>query len=518
MQPVRIIFDGSNFNATSIDLRIRDFEGLDDGLEIDERPTILTLEHYYNLRNQGWTDTNIKSFSGATGDLCTGDKTATSDFPSNSDIMVIGIVTDSNGDLVFDAGFIRGTPLGNSPAPKGHFILNPFNKDFDTALGCSGLTSKTTDKRPVAVAFHQGRVFYTTPNVQGEVGGIFYSQQLITPDREGLTFQEADPTADDINDLVDTDGGFLPTPGVGEILSLVELGNGVVVFASNGVRFVTGADGTGLTATNIKLVKTSKVGTLSASSIVEAEDSIMYFAVDGIMRATTNELGEIRVDSITQKSIQSFYINISAASRRKAVGVYIPEQRKIFWAYTDALASETPTGRGFDTFLVLDFDIQGFYKYSIGESGQTTFPEIVGLSFVKSVTAQTINTVITDLSGATVIAEDLTDVTADLETTTGQVTQLQCAVLAFDVTGYKTTFATFHDKSFTDWRGVSLDNTGIAMSSFIEYAEMDMGGATAQGQRVPSPHTKGRPIYVHTFFSTISKNLEVGGYYELPSL
>lgn len=513
MDPVRITFDGLIFTPTRINIRIRDFEGLDDGLAIDERPSALFRNHYYNLKNQGWTDANIKSFAGASGDLCTltgsaGGATGSKTFPSNVDIMTVGIVTNTSGNLEFKDSFIRNTFLGNTPAPKGHFILDAFNQDFSAALSCPGTGSRVFVNRPEAVTFHQGRVFYSTPNVQNKVGGIFYSQQLISPDRDGNAFQEADPTAEDINDLVDTDGGFLPMPGVGEIFTLREIGAGIAVIASNGVWFVTGADGSGLTATNIKLAKAGSVGALSASSVVEAEGSLMYFGIDGIMQITINELGELNVANITQQSIQTFYINISAASRRDAVGVYIPEQRKVFWGYRDAQASQTPTTVSFDRFLVLDFEIQGFYKYSIGEDATQTLPEIVGLSLVKPLTEGTATTPVTDLTGAVVLAEDLTVVTIEADTEDGQVTQLKMACLAFSTLndGYMATFATFHSRSFTDWRNVATDRIGVPMSSFIEFAEFNMGAV----------HTKGRPTHVHSFFQKTSKNLEPGGYYELP--
>lgn len=515
MDPVRITFDGTTFTPTKINLRIRDFEGLEDNLKIDERPTALFRNHYYNLKNQGWTDANLKSFADASGDLCTltgqvGGAIGSRTWPSNVDIMTVGIVTDSGGNLVFDHNFIRNTFLGNTPAPKGHFILDAFNQDFDTALDCPGTGSRVFVNRPEATTFHQGRVFYSTPNVQNKVGGIFYSQQLISPDRDGNAFQEADPTAEDINDLVDTDGGFLPMPGVGEIFTLREIGNGIAVIASNGVWFVTGADGSGLTATNIKLAKAGSVGALSASSVVEAEGSLMYFGIDGIMQITVNELGELDVANITQKSIQTFYINISAASRRDAAGVYIPEQRKIFWGYRQAQAATTPTNVSFDRFLVLDFEIQGFYKYSIGEDATQKLPEIVGMSLVKPLTEGTATTPVTDLTGAVVLAEDLTVVTVEADTEDGQITQLKMACLAFSTidNGFKTSFATFHSRSFLDWQDTSTDGTGIPMDSFIEFAEFNMGAV----------HTKGKPTHVHSFFQKTSKNLEPGGYYELPPL
>lgn len=519
MEPIRITYDGSTFTATKTNIQIRDLEGLDDGLGIDERPTALLRNHYYNLINQGWSDKNILVFAGLpdTTNLCTttGDvgglpAAGSNDFPSNADIMTSGIITNSSGNLEFDPEFIREGFFGNTRAPKGHFILDAFNQDFDAALDCSGTGSRVFINRPEAVAFHQGRVFYTTPNVQGRVGGVFYSQQLITPDRIGNAFQEADPTAQDINDLIDTDGGFLPMPGVGEVYILREMASGVVAIASNGVWFITGADGAGLSATNIKLDRISKVGALSASSVVEAEGNIFYFGIDGIIQISTTELGTLTASNITQKTIQTFYINISAESRRAAAGVYIPEQRKIFWAYRDAQGSVATVSRGYNRFLVLDFDITGFYKYSIGTSVQTTFPEIVGLSLVNPLAEATTTVNVIDLAGVIVTAEDGTNVTIDAVQDEGQITQLKCALLAFSSVdnGYKATFGTFHSRSFTDWRDVSTDATGVPMESFIEFAEFNMGAT----------HTKGHPTYVHSYYQKTSKNLEPGGYYELPPI
>lgn len=42
------------FQAAEIPLRVRDFEGLDDQLAIEENPSSLSTEHHYNLMNQGW--------------------------------------------------------------------------------------------------------------------------------------------------------------------------------------------------------------------------------------------------------------------------------------------------------------------------------------------------------------------------------------------------------------------------------------------------------------------------------
>jgi hypothetical protein len=60
--------DASQLQKAAVALKIRDFEGLDDGLSNSENPSSLSNPHYYNLRNQGWfQDVRIGSVSNEIG-------------------------------------------------------------------------------------------------------------------------------------------------------------------------------------------------------------------------------------------------------------------------------------------------------------------------------------------------------------------------------------------------------------------------------------------------------------------
>lgn len=58
MDPILLDYDDNTqtFLGTTVTLKIRDFEGADDGLDVDEQPSTLSPEHHYNLMNQGWYD------------------------------------------------------------------------------------------------------------------------------------------------------------------------------------------------------------------------------------------------------------------------------------------------------------------------------------------------------------------------------------------------------------------------------------------------------------------------------
>jgi len=290
------------------------------------------------------------------------------------------------------------------------------------------------------------------------------------------------------------------------------MANGVAVIASNGVWYITGAEtGSGVTATSIRLDKISNDGALSASSVVEAAGALFYFGIEGIMQITIDAINGAKAENITRTSIQTFYVNIGAASRAGAHAVYIPEQRKIYWGYRDNPASESLTQRTFNIILVLDLDIKGFYKYSIAESSQAQFPQIVGMSMVRPFAEASSSESVLELDGTEVTELDgTTPVTELITSDVGQISALKVATAVFSTidSGWKVSFSTFHSRSFVDWFDYSSDGQGLPMLSFVEFAEFNMGAI----------HTKGKPTYVHSYFSKTSKNLTPGGYYELPPL
>ena len=123
--------------VTTQDLQVRDFEGLTDGLTINERVTSTASAlatnnpaHYYNIINQGWH----------TGDSLAQWDAAETTMPANSDYIgnSRGGTTDSYDTTVRDAN--DGL---NTFSPKGHFILSAFNLDRSAALTADGFDALT---------------------------------------------------------------------------------------------------------------------------------------------------------------------------------------------------------------------------------------------------------------------------------------------------------------------------------------------------------------------------------------
>src|SRR5690606_36764121 len=107
-------------SVNTIDIRNRDFLGVDDGLAVDAQPGSLTDAHSYNLYNQGWDAVKVGDYF-----------TSVSAYPSNAQIWFVG--KDSNDD--FDPALPKKIDFGPSQAPRGRYIINAFNRSASrTAL------------------------------------------------------------------------------------------------------------------------------------------------------------------------------------------------------------------------------------------------------------------------------------------------------------------------------------------------------------------------------------------------
>jgi hypothetical protein len=132
--PVVVTYDASvpSITVTEINIKIRDTIGIADGLEVDERPTTLSDEHHYNLLNQGWYKQRKVVAAGSPVDPINNVFSTKGYYPSNADIPHLAMV-ESSGELIFSAERLEELTFGSSPAPKGHFILDAFNMDRETA-------------------------------------------------------------------------------------------------------------------------------------------------------------------------------------------------------------------------------------------------------------------------------------------------------------------------------------------------------------------------------------------------
>ncbi len=359
----------TTFTPTQIDLTIRDFEGVDDGLAIDARPIAtmgtITQSHYYNLKNQGWGDGNLNTWDTGGSTL---DNTGTyiaipgrDDLPSNSDVMW----SFNNSQGVFDIGTVPNRARGNSPAPKGHYILNVYVKDRQTASGGVLVgTDGSGYERASTIAFFSGRLFLSGINFIGRNSEIYFTQVIERDTQLGQCYQINDPTSDATFDLLATDGGVIKIQDAGIIYKLFPVAGALAVFASNGVWMVTGSTGIGFTASDYNVSKIAAISTTSATSFVDVGGIPMWWNMEGIYRLSAAQSG-YQVESVSSTTIQTYYDTIPSFSKRDARAYYNPTEYTVKWLFRSTASTTTDQKYEYDRMLSIDIRTGGVYIWTI---------------------------------------------------------------------------------------------------------------------------------------------------------
>jgi hypothetical protein len=352
----------SNATGTAITLKIRDLAGVSSGIDVDTRPTstlaALSVAHRYNLLNQGWTTTTLTAWD-----------TAQTTMPSNADVPWTFV--DSAGDFSAGNSAIARVYRGNTPAPKGHYVLSLHNQDRDTASGLSGVTATTTSyQRASTSAFFAGRVFYAGINYVGYNSKIYFSQIVERTEQYGFCYQQNDPTSEDVFDLLPSDGGVISIPEAGTIYKLFTVVGGLAVFAQNGVWFISGSTGLGFTANDYVVQKLSSFATLSASSFVDVGGSPAWWTTEGIYILSSDGQNP-QIQSLTDGKIRAFYETIPTASKRSARGAFHPNEGTIRWLYKSEVSEDVTNTYEFDRALNFNVQTGAFYPWAFETSNVT---------------------------------------------------------------------------------------------------------------------------------------------------
>lgn len=363
-EPMRIAYDTSAHTASSnnITIKIRDFEGAStDPNAVDTRPTstyaAINVPHKYNLMNQGWTDASLTAWD-----------TAQTTMPSNSDVMW-RFKTPSN---VFDFTntTVANIVTGNTPAPKGHFILTLADQDRPTAIGASaGTVPKTTTSfyRPACCAFFAGRVFYAGINYPGFNSNIYFTQIIESVAQYGSCHQVNDPTSEDLFDPLPSDGGVIYIPEAGTIYKMQTVPGGLCVFAANGVWYITGSTGLGFTANDYAVLKIADIPSVSDASFVNVGGFSAWWNAEGIYLMQGGQEGP-QVKSLTYDTFKTFFDEIPVSSKRYARGYFDKTDGIIRWLYKSTAVSDINDIYEYDRVLNYNVRTNAFYPWTITDS------------------------------------------------------------------------------------------------------------------------------------------------------
>jgi hypothetical protein len=248
----------------------------------------------------------------------------------------------------------------------------------------------STTKRPTNGCWFQGRVWYTGISA-GQIASsdtsfytwtenIYYSQIVTDPTDFGNCYQTNDPTSENLNSPLATDGGVIPIVGAGTIHKLFSIQNGLLIFANNGVWFLTGSQGIGFSANDYTITKISSVKILSNHSFVDVLGLPVFWNEDGIYQVSATQTGSLAVEPMTVGTIETYYNNIPLASKKYARGSYDPIGYVIQWTYRSTQESSITDRYQMDTILAYNTYNKAFYPYNIMVGDNTQY--IHGVDYV----------------------------------------------------------------------------------------------------------------------------------------
>lgn len=239
---------------------------------------------------------------------------------------------------------------------------------------------ETTDERPVCVEYASGRVFYGLKNV------IYYSQVMegASIDKMGNCYQQNDPTSEQLNNLLATDGGTIEVDNAANIIQIKQFLNGVLVYARNGVWYLAGPD-SGFTATEFSLRLVSEAGCISPQSVIAVESSQYYWSLEGIFQIATNEFGQVVANSIVEGTIQTLYNDVTKKAKQKSTGTYNRLKKQIEWHYSSGdQDGATEYKHAKDLSLMLDLRTGGFWKQEYDATLVQNVGDFIASSFATS--------------------------------------------------------------------------------------------------------------------------------------
>lgn len=462
-------------------IQVRDFDGVDDSLAIDEESTVLSDAHHYNLLNQGWVDAGnpgggpLVSFFNQIGTQST--KNDPPETPITAYHTAIGRYPGNNKQWwpardsttnAFDPALLNTIFFSSSRAPRGRFVLDAFYKDRSSFSGVPNILPEVNNSRPNSCTFFSGRTWF----LQGST--VYFSQVMTTKHKAGMCYQEADPTSEQYSELVATDGGVLPIPEMGKGLKLLAAAGGVLVFANNGVWFISGAGGP-FSADNISVQKVSAIGTSSPGSIVETKSGIYWFADVGIqgLQVETGASGtSFNLVTLSEDTIQGFYVDDIPESAKPYVrGIYDKATNIIQWLFND----QDDYRYFYNRILNLDLGLGAFFPFTIADGA----PRLCGVFTTTSLNR--IN---------------------DPFNTTIKDTFIKYVFAVLQDGNYYYGFCSLDDYTFVDWKG--YDGVGVSYLSYLE----------AGYELLDDAMRKKGMSYIFTYFRRTEENyIELDGDY-----
>lgn len=353
--------------------------------------------HFYNLVNSGWFQSfppwsnqiRISPYYGKGYEIVLtdryfyGSRSAFKIFqdyvgraPTEYEQLSFGLQEnlDETGDKAREKQFrpssVTSENFSTSPAPKGAFKYRVFESDRPFSIQDLGEINlyhprfSLTDfqevfkkqgkykESPTSVCFFASRVWY------GSTGYLAFTKVIEKPSDFEVCHQEADPTSDVDSDLVDTDGGFVEIPNMGEVIDMVEFSNSLLVFSKSGTWAVSGTQEGGVfTPKGYSVSKVSSESLLEDTQVVERQDVLLFLTENGLRVVQQDQVSLTpKIVTFDNKKVLSYFTDLKASDMQKIKVTFDNKNEKIYIMLP-------PNDRDY-TILIQDVKLQAWYKFT----------------------------------------------------------------------------------------------------------------------------------------------------------
>lgn len=209
-----------------------------------------------------------------------------------------------------------------------------------------------------------GRIFYLCGST------ILFSQTLGQDNKNyEKCYQDADPTSEEISDVVATDGGMIQLLTIGNGKKLKSFYRGVIVFGDKEVDGILSGTEKLFSAVEYDMVKITNAGLIGKNTVVENDNNMFYWSSHGIYMISIDENNNISSKCISLASIQNWYNELPTYSKENCRGYFDYANNRIYWFYP------TKTTNNLDGCLVYDLTYNCFMPQQVSSSNDT--PNII---------------------------------------------------------------------------------------------------------------------------------------------
>lgn len=347
-------------------------------------------QRFYNLRNSGWPEivpyvitkeNNVEAYHDADLDPIPFYKSKMGRWPKLSENFYVS----RNGGGFGAADQLAFNPFnytidvgGTTIPPVGRFIkdVREFTRE---ARGVS--QTYRLSQMPSKIAFYAGRMWYAGDYDYDQEdlsarGNIYFSQDLrLNIDNAEKCYQENDPTAEDINQLLATDGGYLSIKQAGKVKGLVPMSTSLFVLTDKGIWRIVGQDFNSFTADSFSVDKVTDTGVLSENAYIVADNGIFFYTQEGLfVIGSEGDLGAVSYQNISDDVIKNFTQSLPEKSIENVKVTYNKKRSIVscFFAIPKN-GEDTSTFRydlEYNTVLNFKIDTGAFYKYEFNLQGK----------------------------------------------------------------------------------------------------------------------------------------------------